>query len=157
MYDIAPGQDEYVTAITVQEDGKIIIAGEDWTGNSSSYRFAMIRFLADGDFDTGFGVGGLVTTVIGALAGASAIGLQEDGKIVLGGFSSGSIAVARYLDNGDLDTSFDSDGRVTTMVGSLNDRAHVIAIQSDGKILAVGQTANPTVFLRDFALVRIWP
>ena len=43
---------------------------------------------------------------------------------------------------GDLDTTFDSDGKVTTAIGSGNDYAYSVAIQSDGKIVVAGTTFN---------------
>ena len=53
---------------------------------------------------------------------------------------------------GDLDTTFDSDGKVLTDVGG-NDGAYSVAIQSDGKIVVAGW-ANDTLDDDDFALVR---
>ena len=53
---------------------------------------------------------------------------------------------------GDLDTSFDSDGKVTTAIGSSDDLARSVAIQSDGKIVAAGYIFNGSNF--EFALVR---
>ena len=44
----------------------------------------------------------------------------------------------RYNTDGSLDTSFDSDGKVTTDFGSANDYARSVAIQSDGKIVVAG-------------------
>ena len=44
----------------------------------------------------------------------------------------------RYNTDGSLDTSFDSDGKVTTAIGSCNDDACSVAIQSDGKIVVAG-------------------
>ena len=52
---------------------------------------------------------------------------------------------------GDLDTNFDSDGKVTTDIGS-DDVARSVAIQSDGKIVAAGYIFNGGN--KDFALVR---
>ena len=57
----------------------------------------------------------------------------------------------RYNTDGSLDTSFDSDGKVTTAIGSGNDFACSVAIQSDGKIVAAGQYNGSN---DDFALVR---
>ena len=54
--------------------------------------------------------------------------------------------------DGDLDTTFDSDGKVTTDIGSANDYALSVAIDSDGKIVAAGLSYNGSNF--DFALVR---
>jgi uncharacterized delta-60 repeat protein len=58
---------------------------------------------------------------------------------------------------GDLDPTFDGDGKVTTNV-IVNDEAHGVAIQSDGKIVAAGfavcqPCAGPTE-PHDFALAR---
>ena len=53
---------------------------------------------------------------------------------------------------GDLDTTFDSDGKVLTDVGG-NDGAYSVAIQSDGKIVVAGW-ADDTLDDDDFALVR---
>lgn len=51
-----------------------------------------------------------------------------------------------------LDSSFGTSGIVTLAVGSGHDRIHALALQSDGKIVAVG-TAAMTDF--DFAIVRL--
>ena len=58
----------------------------------------------------------------------------------------------RYNTDGSLDSNFDSDGKVTTEVGSTNDYALSVAIQSDGKIVAAGYSNNGSN--DDFALVR---
>ena len=58
----------------------------------------------------------------------------------------------RYNTDGSLDTNFDSDGKVTTAIGSANDYALSVAIQSDGKIVAAGYSDNGSN--DDFALVR---
>lgn len=50
--------------------------------------------------------------------------------------------------DGDLDPTFDTDGKVTTDLDSGTDRAYSVAIRSDGKIVAAGNTGG------DFALVR---
>jgi len=61
--------------------------------------------------------------------------LQPDGKNVVAGCSfNGStddFALVRYLSDGELDTSFSMDGKVTTELGG-NDYATGIARQPDG-------------------------
>ena len=54
--------------------------------------------------------------------------------------------------DGSLDTSFDTDGKVTTAIGSSDDVAFSVAIQSDGKIVAAGYSNNGSN--NDFALAR---
>src|SRR5204863_4405398 len=86
------------------------------------------------------------TTDFGGLDGASGVALQGDGKIVAVGTADESgvaqmaftrMALARYDTDGSLDTSFAGDGKQTTDFGGL-DGASGVALQGDGKIVAVG-------------------
>ena len=62
--------------------------------------------------------------------------------------------VARYNDDGSLDTDFGSDGVVITDLGG-RDIARSVTVQPDGKILVAGDTATESGdFASDFALVR---
>ena len=56
------------------------------------------------------------------------------------------------LANGSLDTTFGIGGKVTTAIGTSNDIATSVAIQSDGKIVAAGYSWNGSN--DDFALAR---
>jgi uncharacterized delta-60 repeat protein len=82
--------------------------------------------------------------------------LQSDGKIVVAGDSvnggTTDFAVVRYNANGSPDTSFATDGKVTTDFGAGNDFAYSIALQSDGKIVVAGGSYNGSN--DDFAVVR---
>jgi len=53
---------------------------------------------------------------------------------------------------GDLDTTFNGSGKVTTLMGTGPDYGRAVAIQSDGKILLAGSASIPTY--RDFTLLR---
>jgi uncharacterized delta-60 repeat protein len=59
----------------------------------------------------------------------------------------------RYNADGSPDTSFNGDGIVTTDIGDSSDIANSIAIQSDGKIVVAGSSANVDS-AADFAVVR---
>ncbi|HEY5616144.1 MAG TPA: delta-60 repeat domain-containing protein, partial [Bacteroidota bacterium] len=65
-------------------------------------------------------------------------------------------ALARYNADGSLDLSFGSGGKVTTDFLGLADVANAVAIQPDGKIVAVGydNVTSFALFLFDFALAR---
>ena len=66
-------------------------------------------------------------------------------------------ALARYNPNGSLDTSFSGDGKQTTDFGGLGDPGETgVAIQANGKIVAVGATGG-TVRDSEFALARYNP
>ncbi|MCP4334619.1 MAG: DUF642 domain-containing protein, partial [Gammaproteobacteria bacterium] len=77
---------------------------------------------------------------------AFSVAIQSDGKVIVSGYSGTGIdndfSMVRYNTDGSLDTSFDGDGRVTTDFGNGDDQSYGIAIQSDGKILLVGQSYN---------------
>ena len=144
------------SAVAVQSDGKIVVAGSSFNGSNDD--FAVVRFNTDGSLDTGFGLGGKVTTSIGLSNDeGKALVLQSDGKIVVAGESKiGTyldFAVVRFNTNGSLDTSFGTGGKVTTSIGSSDDRGNAVALQSDGKIVVVGSSKNPDGSI-DFAVVR---
>ena len=120
--------------VAIQADGKIGVAG------GSDGKFALARYNSTGTLDTTFDGDGLVTTTIGTSAEGIAVAIQSDGKIVVsGGISAGlaeEFALARYNSDGSLDTTFDGNGIVT--IDLADAFAHDVAIQADGKIVAVG-------------------
>jgi uncharacterized delta-60 repeat protein len=107
---------------------------------------------ADGALDSSFGDGGKVETPIrGHDDTGYAVAVQPDGKIVVAGVSKASsdfavsdydMALTRYLPDGTLDPDFGSDGTVVTPVVAGDDLAYALALQSDGKIVVVGQASN---------------
>ena len=85
--------------------------------------------------------------------------LQGDGKVVAVGFGGSphedfAFALARYNPNGTLDTSFSGDGKLRSSFGGYRDGAAAVALQGDGKIVAVGHVG---AFSSDFALARYNP
>jgi uncharacterized delta-60 repeat protein len=95
----AIGSQGYAQAVAVQPDGKIVLAGssKDRFLDRGFSDFAVARYDPNGSLDRSFGTDGTVTTSIGeAGAGASALALQPDGRIVVGGSSSGGFTLARY-------------------------------------------------------------
>ena len=98
--------------------------------------------LASGELDTSFGRDGWVTTgFAGRSSGASAVAIQADGRIVAVGTAWRLFprsALARYTRKGNLDPSFGGDGRVSVAFRG-DSSALDVAIQSNGKIVVVGQ------------------
>lgn len=147
---------DLANSVAVQPDGKILVGGNGVV--SGGARFTVVRYNTNGSLDTSFDGDGKVTTIIGSLGGMElrSLKLQSDNKIVVAGRSvNGSnldFALARYNPNGSLDTTFDTDGTVTTQIGTGNEIAYSLAIQNDGKIIAGGYSNNGTN--DDFALVR---
>lgn len=103
-FDAALGLD-YRAAITVQADGKIIIAGE----SSDNTAFNVLRLNADGSFDTSFSEDGKLTIQVpqGEKNYAHSAIVQPDGKILIAGD-----VITRLNADGSLDTTFGSqDGQ----------------------------------------------
>jgi uncharacterized delta-60 repeat protein len=140
----------------LQPDGKIVVAG--YAGVDPNRDFIIVRYNADGSLDPTFGSGGLVTTDFGYKDWIEDVAIQTDGKIVVAGTSQtgphyGYFAIARYNNDGSLDTTFDGDGMVTTgFDDGWNDFGRAVAIQNDGKIVVVGEDGN--IAETDLALAR---
>ncbi|MEQ1902744.1 MAG: DUF4347 domain-containing protein, partial [Pirellulaceae bacterium] len=143
------------TSLALQADGKILAAG--YSQNGATNDFAVVRFNANGTLDTSFdGDGIALIDLAGGHDYANGIAVQTDGKILLGGYATVAgnedFALVRLNASGSLDTSFDTDGKVTTAIGAGVDRANGLALQSDGKVVLVGYSHNGTN--EDVAIVR---
>jgi uncharacterized delta-60 repeat protein len=149
------GDSDQGRALVIQSDGKIVVAGITLSGDSD---FALVRYNSDGSIDTSFGFNGKISTDFPGLDDdeAYAVAIQGDQRIVVVGrtFQSGNsdFAIARYNQDGSLDTSFDTNGIQVTDYAGGEDDAYGVAIQTDGKILAVGGTDSSGAY--DFAVVR---
>jgi uncharacterized delta-60 repeat protein len=133
--DLFGGSDS-VAALLVQRDGRIIAVGT--ASNSSSARFALARYQSDGRLDTSFGSGGKVALKVSGSSAAAAAALQNDGRIVVVGAANQQFALARFNDDGSLDTSFGDAGKVVTAIASGVSAAAAVALQRNGKIIAAG-------------------
>ncbi|OGB70983.1 MAG: hypothetical protein A2486_07685 [Burkholderiales bacterium RIFOXYC12_FULL_65_23] len=153
--------DDAVDAIAIQQDGKIVVAGDTTsnTGNGSQ-NMVVARVNANGSLDATFGAGtadgtpdGVVSLSLGAGNDeAKAVAIQANGKIVIAGNTIGSdnssnIAVARLNGDGSLDAAFGvgnadgtPDGVVAVSLSNGDDKAKAVALQADGKILVGGVT-----------------
>jgi uncharacterized delta-60 repeat protein len=123
------------TAVAVQADGKIVVAGYSWNG--SNFDFALARYTSTGALDSTFDGDGKVTTPIGSSADfAYSVAVQADGKIVVTGYTGillgSDFALARYTSSGALDTTFSGDGKLTTNLGAAVNKAYGVAIQATG-------------------------
>jgi uncharacterized delta-60 repeat protein len=156
------GGSDVPEAVAVQPDGKIIVAGD--SRNSSRALpdgFGLARYNANGTLDSSFGSGGSVVTPLWG-SDLHSLALQSDGKIVVAARAAESVGqdfhftVARYNANGTLDTGFGADHNGIVLINdtfadhpgvvplggftNLAYEANGVAIQPDGKIIAVGET-----------------
>src|SRR5829696_2570314 len=141
--------------VVIQPNGKIVAVGS--VGTTGGQDFALARYNPNGALDPTFSGDGKQTTDFGGGSdGASGVALQGDGEIVAAGcacpddVNARDFALARYTPNGALDPTFSGDGKQTTDFGASEDRANGVAVQGDGKIVAVGRGGPKG----DFALAR---
>jgi len=72
------------SAVLVQPDGKIVVAGHGFPGGD----FAVLRLNPDGSPDRGFGTAGSLAVDFGGYDEARAVALQADGKLMVAGSTS---------------------------------------------------------------------
>ncbi len=150
-------------AVALQPDGQIVAAGSA-SGESNSAD--VIRLAADGSaLDPLFGTGGkLVTRFATSGAGADALALQPDGKLVLGGDTEdtgnhSALLLARLNPDGSPDLSFGSGGRIVDQFGAgmfPGTTLRAVAIQPDGRLLTAGEASDSAGY-PSFALARFNP
>jgi len=149
------GSTDFGLAMALLPNGKILVSGRAYNGQNGD--FALIQLNANGSYDNTFGTAGaMMADLFGEDESANAIAIQADGKIVLVGDryknNVSIFAIARFNPDGSLDPSFSFDGKLSTAIGTMNDVAHAVAIQGDGKIVVAG--VSNTAAISDFALAR---
>lgn len=128
-----PNVNNTVYAVAVQSDGKYLLAGQFSNVNGGARAYvARVRTdgILDSTFDPGVGPDGIVRCMA----------IQPDGKIIIGGeFMSVALQarnrIARLNTDGSLDTTF-------APASGTDNPVYGVAIQPDGKILAVGAFSN---------------
>jgi uncharacterized delta-60 repeat protein len=148
---VVPGRgndtrDQYATAVAIQPDGGILVAGYCEITNAL---ICMIRVNSSGSgIDTDFGNGGWanIGNVDGSAGDARAysVALQPNGKILLGGECNWRACATRFLANGRLDFEFGTDGQVYLEISGVSQgNVGVARLRGDGAMLLAGW-GNPT-------------
>jgi len=116
------------------------------------------RTLLSVGLDPHFGTGGVGLADFGGSDQAFTMAVQNDGKVLMAGRGynqdDADFAVARFNSDGSLDTSFGTGGMVLVDMGSMNETAYALAVQTNGKIVVVGQ-ADGGVSTYDFGITRL--
>ena len=150
--------DNLAGAVAIQADGRIVAAG----GQNVSYDFVLVRYNQNGSLDGSFGIAGSVVTHLGPDMYASAVRVfPSTGNIIAAGtINYSDFVIVRYNPDGSHDLSFGGTGWVTTdFAGS--ETLTAMAVQADGKIVAVGDAFNnfphPLPDFAGLALARYMP
>jgi uncharacterized delta-60 repeat protein len=148
----APGtfSTEITNAAAVDAGGAVTIAGYLYS-TTDVPKYYVARLPAGGGADTTFGTAGqTVTPAIGqVMEPVRSSLLQPDGKLIIGGsasttYSTQSFALERYNADGSVDTTFGTAGQVLANFTIGVDQLYGLALQTDGKILAVGTASYPS-------------
>jgi uncharacterized delta-60 repeat protein len=148
------------TDIFAQPDGKILILS---TTSSFLHPYlsgpTVIRLNSDGSIDTSFGENGVSRYIFQSVnSDGTSLAVQSDGKILVsaGTYENGVSAggIIRLNQDGILDKSFGTNGQITASIGSYGTSIRSIALQEDGRIIAVGQTRGANWGESNFAVFR---
>jgi uncharacterized delta-60 repeat protein len=153
---------DWAYAVTLQPNGKIIVGGYSYSGPATAMDSSLVRYNGDGALDTTFGQGGKVITAFGS--GNDEIrdlAVMPDGRILARGRVTDATGkmimyVARYLDNGAVDTSFGAGGITTLLPSSdlaFGTGSNMDVDPTDGSITVVGSTSGAAG--SDIALARL--
>lgn len=137
--------------------GKLVLAGTSESGPAT--HAALARYERDGKLDPSFGDGGHVVGDWGA-AEERAFGVAgyPGGRLLVAGLvraagGAADLAVARYGAGGSPDGTWGEGGLARTDFAGASDAAAAVAVQRDGKVVAVGSTRRPGE-ATDFAVAR---
>jgi uncharacterized delta-60 repeat protein len=141
-------------AISLLSNGQFVVAGALASKPARGINpqgFVVVRYNGDGTIDASFGThGAAVTNFPGNnFSRAFAVAVQSNGDIVAAGFTAAQncvcagqasdFALARYTADGQLDTTFGTNGLVITNFQGDAASISALAIQSDSKIVALGR------------------
>ncbi|MEO6723212.1 MAG: T9SS type A sorting domain-containing protein [Ferruginibacter sp.] len=147
---------DFPYSIAIQ-DQKIVVATYDFKLPPNE-RFSLLRFNAGGSPDNTFDLDGIDTIGKSFFFGAPAVAIQGNKIVVASAYNdlvtgTNGFAIARYKDDGALDSSFNGTGMQTTDFGTATITPRAIAIQGN-KIIVGGNFINPATQKYELALVR---
>lgn len=137
------------TAMVIQPDGKILMAG--FTVQGITNLFAIARFMPDGTLDNSFGTNGKVMTDTASNDGPVSMKLQSDNKIIVASSKNQGFILIRLNTNGKIDSTFGTNGRYYSGIIAPYTICNALAIQSNNYIVAAGNTGC------DIAVARFKP
>jgi uncharacterized delta-60 repeat protein len=137
-----------ILSIVLLDSGKFLVVGNYGINNVPS-GIVIARFNTDGTIDTTFGTAGIVFKESGSVK--EGLKMLPDGKFIIisgdyvnyGGNNMPSAAFERYTQEGVLDTTFGTDGKVVTSFGNGYTGLTSMSLLPDGKFVATG-SFSPT-------------
>ncbi|MEP6705686.1 MAG: hypothetical protein ABJB34_12845, partial [Acidobacteriota bacterium] len=153
------GANEMATAVVIQSDGKIVVAGSAQSA-TTGWDWGVIRINTNGTLDTSYNSpNGKAKINFSGEDFANDMIIQPDDNVVITGTvrvnPNKDIAIARLTTTGVLDTTFVGPaGRTFIDINNGNeDESFALARQSDGSLIMAGRSAGLSG--GDFLLVRM--
>jgi uncharacterized delta-60 repeat protein len=140
------GYRDVVTSLSIQSDGKILVAGSVELTSGAKSQVFVARYNSDGSIDKTFGdAGKFLSQIVTQGSALLDIALSSSGAIYGAGYSSTvpytNLTAIKINANGLYENSFGTSGKVITNLSSASD-GRSIAIQADGKVLVGGYFSN---------------
>lgn len=154
---MSPTKINYGKKIIILPDGSIYIGGLFDLGTSVNPDFAVFKITSNGQFDTQFGINGYVTFDMSGNDNLKGFTIQnDDGKLLITGgmFLPVSAPIIRLNPNGNLDSTFGTNGKLIIDFSSSYQSGTDIKQISNGNILLSGYRSN-TSNNNDFFVARI--
>ena len=120
-------------------DNLVIVGSTDPSGGNTAQTI-VARFTPTGEDDNTFSEDGDATldVVPGQYEDGTEVLVQPDGAIVVGGEANRNLSLLRFTDAGELDATFDGDGRVRINRPGQYEWVSGLGLQPDGRIVLAG-------------------
>jgi uncharacterized delta-60 repeat protein len=159
IHDTGGSSTDRATGIVRQASGSLVIAGNTDRNGEQDVIFA--RFDANGVLDATFGTDGETLVSFGPFSTESVAALAQDSNGALvavgegpGGAFQTTLAAYRLTADGDLDTSFDTDGLAVVNFGDNYTYGYSLDVRSDNKLVLLGTTWTGIDYLPALALLN---
>ena len=149
----APLEITFPRAIAIDGKGSIYLTGYT-TRDDGILVTSTAKLTADGKLDTGFGSGGYVETDVGApstmfrFTDAASISVDAHDRLVISGAADDGAEpqffVARYFEDGVLDTSFNGGVVRLSVAGTVETDAGFSRVDARGRIVVTGSGITPS-------------
>lgn len=143
----------YFSDMEFQEDGKILVLSSN---NQISNPLMITRRFPNGSVDESFGNNGQMRTTFGfQYCDTYEIEQLSDGGILIAGTANGNSALLKLTENGNVDSTFGTNGRVIYSFGpSVGSKIRSLQIDQNERIIAVGEAYNYDNLSFDLAAIR---
>jgi uncharacterized delta-60 repeat protein len=136
---MAGGVSNPATAVILQGDGKIVVAGSASQAAKLPHLTALARYLSNGNLDGSFGMAG--TMSVAAFGAPASLALGQNGDIFALGATCG-VPIVEFTPTGTLDNGVVPEAIVATSSNGAS------AFQADGRFV-VGGTSGPRSDVED--------